>query len=91
MCKCKRYIEEKLLDRFKQDNPDATEHSAKLSGYSLIIGSNSIKQKGCMPIELTATHPLKKGGYKARTERSNMIFTFCPFCGERYEPKAGEQ
>lgn len=89
MCDCKKDIETKLLDRFVSQAPDATEHSARLVGYALIIGGNSMQQKGCMTIELTAAHPLKKGGYKAKTERSNMIFTYCPFCGEKYE-KGGE-
>lgn len=85
MCDCKTDIEAKLLDRFKTNAPDAQAHTARLTGYTLLLGSNSIVQKGCMGIELTAAHPLKKGGYKAKTERSNMIFSYCPFCGEKYE------
>lgn len=85
MCGCKERIEEKLLARFVGEHPNAKEHSAKLAGYSLIIGDNCLKQKGTMPIEMTAAHPLKSGAYKAKTMRSNMIFTFCPFCGESYE------
>lgn len=84
MCDCKKDIETKLLERFVSQAPDAIEHSARLVGYSLIIG-NRIEQKGCMTIELSAAHPLKKGGYKTKTERSNMIFNYCPFCGEKYE------
>lgn len=89
MCDCKKDIETKLLDRFVSQAHSATGHSARLVGYALIIGDYSMSQKGCMTIELTAAHPLKKGGYKAKTERSNMIFTYCPFCGEKYE-KGGE-
>lgn len=88
MCNCKDDIEKRLLSRFITQHPEAKEHSARLSGYSLVIIENTIKQKGCMPIELTAAHPLKKGGFKAKTDRSNMIFSYCPFCGDKYEKEA---
>jgi hypothetical protein len=63
--------------------PGALEHSARLAGYALVITDGGLIQKGCMPIEMTAAHPLKKGGHKARTERSSMFFNYCPFCGEK--------
>lgn len=85
MCDCKKDIESRLLDRFKTNHPEALEHSARLTGYTLLIGSSEVRQKGYMGIELTAAHPLKKGGHKAKTDRSNMIFNYCPFCGEKYE------
>lgn len=85
MCDCKKDIEARLLERFKEASPDAKEHIVNMAGYALIIGENSLTQKGCMQIEMTAAHPLKKGGYKSKTERSNMIFSYCPFCGEKYE------
>lgn len=90
MCDCKQDIEARLLDRFIESNPNAKEHSAKLTGYSLVIIENSIKQKGCMPIEMTACHPLKNGGSKVKTSRSNMIFNFCPFCGEKFDKEAAQ-
>lgn len=85
MCDCKTDIESRILERFKTNRPESMEHSARLTGYTLIIGSSGVRQKGCMGIELTAAHPLKKGGHKAKTDRSNMIFNYCPFCGEKYE------
>ena len=89
-CDCRKDIEQRLLDRFKDQYPDAQNHGATLMGYTYIIEDLGITTKGFMPIELNAQHPLKKGGVKAKTMRSNMIFTFCPFCGERYAPKQGE-
>lgn len=85
MCNCHKDIESKLLARFKDQVPQSKYHVARLSGYTLIIKDSGIVEKGCMPIELAADHPLKKGGYKHKVERSNMIFTYCPFCGEKYE------
>lgn len=84
MCNCRKDIEAKLLTRFKSTAPCATDHSASLTGYTLVLGA-AITEKGCMSIELTAKHPLKKGGVKSKTDRSQMIFTYCPFCGEKYD------
>lgn len=86
MCDCRKDLEARLLEDFRQRNPDATEHSATLNGYAFIFGS-SVQMKGCMEVEYSARHAVKKGdGYKTKRTKSSMIFTFCPFCGERYEP-----
>lgn len=87
MCDCRETIESKLLARFKEQAPDAKNHEASLKGYRLILGA-SVREVGCMPIELTADRPLKRGGYKPKTDRMSMCFTFCPFCGEKYKKEA---
>lgn len=83
MCDCRTRIEEKLLNKFRDDAPEATGHGAKLTGYALIFGE-TVTEKGCMPIEHTAKFPLKKGGVKEKTQKINIMFTYCPFCGEKY-------
>ena len=86
-CDCRETIESKLLARFKEQAPDAQNHEASLKGYVLVLGA-SVREVGCMPIELTADRPLKRGGYKPKTDRMSMFFTFCPFCGKKYEKEA---
>lgn len=90
MCDCRKDLEEKILARFKTAAPDAKDHCAELSGYTFLLCDSGVTEVGCMVFKLTASHPLKKGGFKEKTERSNMIFTFCPFCGEKYK-KGGEK
>lgn len=86
MCECKKDLEEKLVDRFKQKHPEATEHHAELTGYAIGIDGNSMFLVGVMPIALTANYPMKKGtAYKQKTTKQMMHFNFCPFCGEKYE------
>lgn len=85
MCTCRKDIEEKLLNRFKEQAPEATGHEARLQGYAIIFGDAGVKEKGCMPFKLTATYPLKSGGFKQKKTEQNMIFTCCPFCGVKYE------
>lgn len=87
-CDCKKDIEARLTERFTESAPDATGHKVGLQGYALIFGGDRLTQKGCMPFRCTATHPLKKGGVKEKTETQNMIFTFCPFCGVKYDAES---
>ena len=83
MCDCKDNIEDKLLEIFKQNQPAATNHSIKLMSYTLILG-NQLAQLGFMEAEQTANFSLKKGGEKQRKAKINIIFTYCPFCGDKY-------
>lgn len=83
-CKCKKDIEEKLLEQFKKKSPEAVDHGVALQGYALVITDDTLEQKGCMDIKATANFPLKKGGFKLKSISQSMIFTFCPFCGVKY-------
>lgn len=89
MCDCKSKLEAKLLDRFKAMEPNAKNHYVELEGYALGVSeSNSLFLTGCMPIKTTADYPLKGGVlHKQRIKRQSMFFTFCPFCGEKFEVK----
>ena len=82
-CDCREDIEAKLLARFKEQAPDAKEHAAELKGYGMVI-REKIVTIGCMPIEMTAEHPLKNGGFKRKIDRQSMFFNYCPFCGKKY-------
>lgn len=84
MCTCKSDIEQKLLDRFKEQNPLADSHKSELMGYGIFITKDlGLVAKPFMNLELKANFPLKKGGAKSRTEKSTIVFNYCPFCGEK--------
>ena len=85
MCNCRADIEAKLLNRHKENTPDARLHTAELKGYGFILADAGMREVGQMPIELTSEGQLKKGGFKLKKERMTMFFTFCPFCGEKYK------
>ena len=87
-CKCRSEYEKNLLEKFKEISPDATEHRVSLLGYAFIFGDKSLNENGCMQIEMTANHPLKKGGFKSKKQTSNLLFNFCPFCGKPYKEGA---
>ena len=83
MCDCRKNIEDRLLTRFKEQEPTAREHAVSLKGYAFILGEE-VQEKGVMQIEATAKFPLKKGGEKLRATKQSMIFSYCPFCGVKY-------
>lgn len=90
MCDCKSRIEARLLETFKEQHPEATEHEVNLQGYTFILGE-TLTLKGCMQIERLAVFPLKNGSAKRKTEKISMMFNLCPFCGEKYDKELGKE
>ena len=81
-CTCKKDIESRLLDRFKEQSPEASEHTAYLQGYGIAIVENKMQQLGVMAIELSASFPMKGGTLRKRKKiKQTMFFNYCPFCG----------
>lgn len=91
MCDCRKNIEQQLKEHHAAQAPDARGHEADLTGYAITFGKG-LSSRPYMAAELTAIHPLKKGGEKSKTKKINMFFSFCPFCGVALEkdeqPKA---
>lgn len=82
MCDCRKDLEAKLTEKFRQQAPRATGHKVVLQGYAICLGE-SLYSRAFMPYKATAEHPLKKGGTKVKSEEGSMFFAFCPFCGEK--------
>ncbi len=80
-CDCQTTLQSKLLERFKNEAGDATEHSIKLGGYALLLTDNTITTRSSSAVSQTARYPLKKGGTKVRTTTLTLTHSFCPFCG----------
>lgn len=80
MCDCRADIEKKLTDRYAATIPKGREHKVTLRGYGIVLGAK-VSERPYMPYEASACVPLVKGGEKTKTEKGNMFFTYCPFCG----------
>lgn len=84
MCDCRSKTEERLLARFKEQAPEARNHQVSLGGYGFVLVENRLDSFPYMPINCEAEHLVKKTGvWKAKKTSQNMMFNFCPFCGEK--------
>jgi hypothetical protein len=89
MCNCKAEIEAQLLERFKAKYPDAQDHRVSLQGYVFAISGNTMTLHPYMPIKYGARHTNKKTGREVwKNEKGNMVFSFCPFCGQNFAKDA---
>lgn len=84
MCDCRQDIENRLLGKFKEQK-EGENHKVEMSGYAFIVNNDgSVTMKGCMQVEMTYLHTFKKGNKRVKKLTQNMLFNYCPFCGEKY-------
>ena len=80
-CTCCDDVEKRVIDNYTERFPNSKDVSAKLLGYAFVLGG-ALGYKPYMPIEISHTVVIKKSGIeKRKTEKLNMFFNFCPFCG----------
>ena len=83
MCNCRADIEKKLVAHYSPKLPGSRDVEAKLMGYAITLGKG-LGIAPYMPVEIRHTVTIKKTGTdKRKTEKSNMYFSHCPFCGEK--------
>lgn len=83
MCDCRADIEKRLTTHYAQKLPESRDVEASLMGYAITLGSN-LSIRAYMPAEIRHTVTVKKtGADKRKTEKVNMYFSHCPFCGEK--------
>lgn len=80
MCNCRSEIEKKLLDRLKQQQPEAQDHLVEIKGYALLFG-DTLESKPYLPIEGSYKLTNKNGELKLKKLKDSMIASYCPFCG----------
>lgn len=87
MCECRDDIEKKLTELYAPKLPGSREVEAKLMGYAITLGNDlGLGIRAYMPAEIRHTVTIKKtGADKRKTEKVNMYFSFCPFCGEKFK------
>lgn len=83
MCNCRTDIEAKLLERYREQFPEARNHAIGLDGYVFgVTESLDMFMRPSLQYRGSAIHPLKKGGEKQKKITGNMVASYCPFCGE---------
>ena len=82
-CNCKAELEAKLTARFKEATPDSRDHKVTLKGYGFGIKDSKMVFQPFMEYQELSYVPLKKGCEKPTKKTGSMIFSYCPFCGEK--------
>lgn len=80
-CNCREDLEKRLKDHYAEKLSESREVEASLMGYAFTLGP-SLGIKAYMPAEIRHTVTVKSTGLdKRKTEKVNMFFSHCPFCG----------
>jgi len=87
-CTCKSEIEEHLVERLKEKEPEGHHHAARLAGYGFCIVGNTLESRPYMDVIQSVDVPRKAGGFKNIKPKMCMYFSYCPFCGK---PAADEK
>lgn len=87
-CDCRKDLEQKMLENFKLQNPDASNVNVSMDGYAFQLVENGMRMVNVMPCKITYTNTVKKTGrQKDRQKTINITGNYCMFCGQ---PVKGE-
>lgn len=86
-CDCKTTMEARLLEYFKGQQPDASDHKVELQGYGITFGQK-MDLRAYMNVATTCSRTAKATGRVVEKKGAFPMFaTYCPFCGTRAVPE----
>lgn len=81
-CECRKEIEARLLARFKEQNPSSANHKVRLTGYTMLFGSDHLEERAAGLFIANHDVTAKNGNVRNRRIEQSMLFNYCPFCGK---------
>ncbi len=82
-CNCDSDITKKLKEYYGKDKEG---FYLRLGGYVMVINrSGSCPSKAALPVTMEYKATRKNGQTYVKKEKTNMIATYCPFCGVKYD------
>lgn len=95
MCDCRKRIETGLAEQVATKLPEGAKNlRVSLQGYAMVF-SGPVSSKQYMAVEITYQAPTKGSKAKPsvmrdRKDATNIMASFCMFCGEKYAVEAPE-
>lgn len=89
-CTCRENLEEKLLAKFKEDNPDSIDHRIELAGYSFVFGE-TLEERAVMTFNSSHVVTAKNGNKREKKDKHSLLCRYCPFCGKPAKADAEEK
>ncbi|KAA8734884.1 hypothetical protein F4V57_03760 [Acinetobacter qingfengensis] len=84
VCSCKPDIEQKILERLKEQYPEGKDHSSTMNknfGYTF----PDMAVVAYFELTNSVTVMTKKGTERIVKPKLSLHFTYCPFCGVKYK------
>ena len=83
-CECRKDLEQKMLENFKRQNPDAQDVSVSMAGYAFQLVGNGMRMVNVMPCKIIYKNTVKRTGQqKDRQKTINIAGNYCMFCGQK--------
>lgn len=83
-CNCIKEIENKVKDSFKEQNKEYTgELTSKMGGQFFVFSEKSSILSLSLPVVIEYNRQTKTGKLQKKTKEYSMLFTYCPYCGEK--------
>ena len=77
MCECLKNIRKKLKE---EEYPEATLNTT----FEMDIEGNNGMREKAGKLEISYRKRKKDGNLSNKNKKTNILFTHCPFCGEKY-------
>ena len=75
MCDCVEHLESLCKTKYLENHPKVVDPFVEFESKSINLTDGTVKL--CAPVIIQY-----QAGKRAKHDRINMMFTYCPFCGE---------
>lgn len=88
MCNCIEELKKRMIEQKKNDKKfkDAYNFKVECDNIATVFRRSTPKtyDRPYLEFKLTANYITKNGNERTRKEENGIMFSYCPYCGEKY-------
>lgn len=84
-CNCMESIKKQVEEKFQEREDIEKVNKVSLENTALMFTEGGCQSQFYSPMVIEYDYKNKKGEIKHKKEKANMGYTYCPFCGKKYE------